>query len=191
MSIYIDVLDHHETIHDRAKATATIFRFEGYGGAVTRVRLDSHYCHEPRDARNQEQIYETRRSATEEFNDKILDCSSSDHAVHLRHYGRTHDRFQNCLHVTVPLLCHHIPGIVRNRQTIHLKSVGEMYYIAKIFEYSHEPFFQISWIAWRKMMYVFWLAVIGYSIIMLILVYTYQFKNFPTYWDYLGINKNL
>lgn len=41
------------------------------------------------------------------------------------------------------------------------------------------------------MMFAFWLAVIGYSMTMLILVYTYQFKNFPTYWDYIGVNKNL
>ncbi|XP_020278165.1 piezo-type mechanosensitive ion channel component isoform X3 [Pseudomyrmex gracilis] len=51
--------------------------------------------------------------------------------------------------------------------------------------------FQISWIAWRRMMYGFWLTVIGYSIIMLILVYTYQFENFPKYWDYIGIDQDL
>ncbi|XP_018346601.1 PREDICTED: piezo-type mechanosensitive ion channel component isoform X2 [Trachymyrmex septentrionalis] len=51
--------------------------------------------------------------------------------------------------------------------------------------------FQISWTAWRKMMYVFWVTVIGYSIIMLILVYTYQFQNFPKYWEYLGIDHDL
>ncbi|XP_026827290.1 piezo-type mechanosensitive ion channel component isoform X4 [Ooceraea biroi] len=51
--------------------------------------------------------------------------------------------------------------------------------------------FQISWIAWRRIMYGFWLTVIGYSIIMLILVYTYQFKNFPSYWEYLGIDQDL
>ncbi|XP_043467300.1 piezo-type mechanosensitive ion channel component isoform X5 [Leptopilina heterotoma] len=51
--------------------------------------------------------------------------------------------------------------------------------------------FQISWKAWRRMMYPFWLTVIGYSIIMLILVYTYQFQNFPTYWEYIYINKEL
>ncbi|CAL1685705.1 unnamed protein product [Lasius platythorax] len=51
--------------------------------------------------------------------------------------------------------------------------------------------FQISWIAWRRMMYGFWVTVIGYSIIMLILVYTYQFQNFPKYWEYLGIDQDL
>ncbi|XP_018306935.1 piezo-type mechanosensitive ion channel component isoform X10 [Mycetomoellerius zeteki] len=51
--------------------------------------------------------------------------------------------------------------------------------------------FQISWTAWRKMMYVFWVTVIGYSIVMLILVYTYQFQNFPKYWEYLGIDQDL
>ncbi|XP_051158273.1 piezo-type mechanosensitive ion channel component-like isoform X4 [Leptopilina boulardi] len=51
--------------------------------------------------------------------------------------------------------------------------------------------FQISWKAWRRMMYSFWIAVIGYSIIMLILVYTYQFENFPSYWEYIYVNKEL
>ncbi|XP_018376709.1 PREDICTED: piezo-type mechanosensitive ion channel component isoform X2 [Trachymyrmex cornetzi] len=51
--------------------------------------------------------------------------------------------------------------------------------------------FQISWTAWRKMMYVFWVTVIGYSVVMLILVYTYQFQNFPKYWEYLGIDQDL
>nr|XP_031827665.1 piezo-type mechanosensitive ion channel component isoform X1 [Nomia melanderi] len=51
--------------------------------------------------------------------------------------------------------------------------------------------FQISWTAWRRMMYPFWLTVIGYSVIMLILVYTYQFDNFPEYWNYLHIDEDL
>ncbi|XP_025986648.2 piezo-type mechanosensitive ion channel component isoform X3 [Solenopsis invicta] len=51
--------------------------------------------------------------------------------------------------------------------------------------------FQISWTAWRKMMYIFWVTVIGYSIIMLILVYTYQFQNFPKYWEAIGVEQNL
>ncbi|KAG7188826.1 hypothetical protein KM043_008433 [Ampulex compressa] len=51
--------------------------------------------------------------------------------------------------------------------------------------------FQISWTAWRKMMYGFWVTVIGYSVIMLILVYTYQFENFKDYWNYLHIDDDL
>ncbi|XP_043514793.1 piezo-type mechanosensitive ion channel component isoform X5 [Frieseomelitta varia] len=51
--------------------------------------------------------------------------------------------------------------------------------------------FQISWTVWRKMMYSFWITVIGYSVIMLILVYTYQFHNFPKYWNYLHIDEDL
>ncbi|XP_011880859.1 PREDICTED: piezo-type mechanosensitive ion channel component 1 isoform X3 [Vollenhovia emeryi] len=51
--------------------------------------------------------------------------------------------------------------------------------------------FQISWTAWRRMMYIFWITVIGYSIIMLILVYTYQFQNFPKYWEYIGVDQDL
>ncbi|XP_063977086.1 piezo-type mechanosensitive ion channel component isoform X4 [Diachasmimorpha longicaudata] len=51
--------------------------------------------------------------------------------------------------------------------------------------------FQISWTGWRKMMYAFWITVIVYSVAMLILVYTYQFHNFPTYWERLYIDKDL
>ncbi|XP_044597083.1 piezo-type mechanosensitive ion channel component isoform X3 [Cotesia glomerata] len=51
--------------------------------------------------------------------------------------------------------------------------------------------FQISWVAWRKMMYGFWITVIAYSVIMLILVYTYQFRDFTSYWEHLGINERL
>ncbi|XP_011312853.1 piezo-type mechanosensitive ion channel component 1 isoform X3 [Fopius arisanus] len=51
--------------------------------------------------------------------------------------------------------------------------------------------FQISWSGWRKMMYGFWITVIVYSVVMLILVYTYQFHNFPTYWERLYIDKKL
>ncbi|XP_025831153.1 piezo-type mechanosensitive ion channel component [Agrilus planipennis] len=48
--------------------------------------------------------------------------------------------------------------------------------------------FQMSFKVWRKMMFGFWLIVIIYSMIILILVYTYQFDNFPEYWrDYLHV----
>ncbi|XP_023248310.1 piezo-type mechanosensitive ion channel component isoform X2 [Copidosoma floridanum] len=52
--------------------------------------------------------------------------------------------------------------------------------------------FQISWVAWKKMLYGFLVTVIGYSVIMLILVYTYQFPQFPEYWhQYLKISVDL
>ncbi|KAJ8687309.1 hypothetical protein QAD02_023103 [Eretmocerus hayati] len=47
--------------------------------------------------------------------------------------------------------------------------------------------FQMSWTIWRKMMYGFWIAVIGYSVVMLILVYTYQFPHFKDYYEDLHI----
>lgn len=41
-------------------------------------------------------------------------------------------------------------------------------------------------------MYGFWLTVIVYSMCILVLVYTYQFDNFPKYWeDYLKIPNEL
>ncbi|XP_046586932.1 piezo-type mechanosensitive ion channel component isoform X2 [Neodiprion lecontei] len=51
--------------------------------------------------------------------------------------------------------------------------------------------FQISWFAWRRMMYGFWITVIAYSVIMLILVYTYQFHKFDDYWTYIKVDKDL
>ncbi|OTF73797.1 hypothetical protein BLA29_007431, partial [Euroglyphus maynei] len=45
---------------------------------------------------------------------------------------------------------------------------------------------------WRKLIYPFWLIVILYSMIILIAIYTYQFNNFPEYWQqYLHIDKEL
>ncbi|XP_039278744.1 piezo-type mechanosensitive ion channel component [Nilaparvata lugens] len=52
--------------------------------------------------------------------------------------------------------------------------------------------FQLSWMLWRKIMYGFWLTVIIYSMLILVLTYTYQFDYFPEYWDnYLHVNKKL
>ncbi|XP_061378208.1 piezo-type mechanosensitive ion channel component isoform X4 [Danaus plexippus] len=52
--------------------------------------------------------------------------------------------------------------------------------------------FQISWYWWRRLMYVFWITVIIYSMINLILIYIYQFDNFSkTIETYLLINERL
>lgn len=52
--------------------------------------------------------------------------------------------------------------------------------------------FQISWYWWRRLMYAFWITVIIYSMINLILIYIYQFDNFPlTIEKYLLINVRL
>lgn len=42
---------------------------------------------------------------------------------------------------------------------------------------------QISFRLWRRMMFAFWLTVIIFSMIILILIYTYQFDHFPEYWE--------
>lgn len=47
--------------------------------------------------------------------------------------------------------------------------------------------FQFSFRIWRKMMFTFWLVVIIYSMIILVMVYTYQFDNFDQYWKNLGV----
>lgn len=48
--------------------------------------------------------------------------------------------------------------------------------------------FQLSFNVWRRVMFGFWLTVIGYSMLTLVLVYTYQFDHFPDYWkNYLHI----
>ncbi|CAG4998121.1 unnamed protein product, partial [Parnassius apollo] len=52
--------------------------------------------------------------------------------------------------------------------------------------------FQISWYWWRRLMYMFWITVIIYSMINLILIYIYQFDNFSkTIETYLMINERL
>uniref|UniRef100_A0A336MKE4 CSON001936 protein n=1 Tax=Culicoides sonorensis TaxID=179676 RepID=A0A336MKE4_CULSO len=43
--------------------------------------------------------------------------------------------------------------------------------------------FQLSLETWRKILYGFWLAVIIYSMAILILVYTYQFDRFDEHWE--------
>lgn len=41
-------------------------------------------------------------------------------------------------------------------------------------------------------MYAFWIVVIGFSMLTLIMIYTYQFDGFDNYWQtYIGINKQL
>ncbi|XP_050309997.1 piezo-type mechanosensitive ion channel component isoform X2 [Anthonomus grandis grandis] len=50
--------------------------------------------------------------------------------------------------------------------------------------------FQLSFTIWRKMMFGFWLVVIIFSMLVLVLTYTYQFDNFPEYWtEYLHVEK--
>nr|XP_016938894.1 piezo-type mechanosensitive ion channel component isoform X16 [Drosophila suzukii] len=52
--------------------------------------------------------------------------------------------------------------------------------------------FQSSSKAWVKIMYGFWLFLIFYAMTILILIYTYQFDKFETYWrDYLNVSSTL
>ncbi|XP_070072167.1 piezo-type mechanosensitive ion channel component isoform X4 [Drosophila takahashii] len=52
--------------------------------------------------------------------------------------------------------------------------------------------FQSSSKAWVKIMYGFWLFLIFYAMSILILIYTYQFDKFDTYWrDYLNVSETL
>ena len=41
---------------------------------------------------------------------------------------------------------------------------------------------QISFSVWRRAMAGFWWVTVVYSILVLVTIYTYQFKAFPTYW---------
>ncbi|XP_035679168.1 piezo-type mechanosensitive ion channel component 2-like isoform X10 [Branchiostoma floridae] len=42
--------------------------------------------------------------------------------------------------------------------------------------------YQLSYTTWRRIMRTFWWVVIGYSMFVLILLYTYQFKSVPQFW---------
>ncbi|XP_073942032.1 piezo type mechanosensitive ion channel component isoform X3 [Choristoneura fumiferana] len=76
-------------------------------------------------------------------------------------------------------------GITGNRMTI-FRIVYMFLFLGFIL------MFQISWYWWRRLMYVFWITVIIYSMINLILIYIYQFDNFSkTIEKYLRINEQL
>lgn len=52
--------------------------------------------------------------------------------------------------------------------------------------------FQSSSKAWVKLMYGFWIFLIFYAMFILILIYTYQFDKFDTYWSqYLNVSLTL
>lgn len=51
---------------------------------------------------------------------------------------------------------------------------------------------QLSWRVWKKMMWIFWIVVIGFAMLSLIMIYTYQFDKFDELWrDYVGIDETL
>ncbi|XP_065226860.1 piezo-type mechanosensitive ion channel component isoform X3 [Planococcus citri] len=49
--------------------------------------------------------------------------------------------------------------------------------------------FQLSWVIWRKMMYGFWLTVIIISMIILVMIYTFQFEGIPELWKNIGVGE--
>ncbi|KAG8198468.1 hypothetical protein JTE90_022198 [Oedothorax gibbosus] len=52
--------------------------------------------------------------------------------------------------------------------------------------------FQFSYQFWRRIMYGFWLTVIVFSMLVLIIIYTYQFQDFDLYWEkYLHVSKSM
>nr|CAB3264855.1 piezo-type mechanosensitive ion channel component 2-like [Phallusia mammillata] len=42
--------------------------------------------------------------------------------------------------------------------------------------------YTVSWLVWRKTLTLYWTVLVAYTMIVLIVVYTYQFKSFPGYW---------
>lgn len=52
--------------------------------------------------------------------------------------------------------------------------------------------FQMSWRVWTKLMYAYWVIVIGFAMCTLVMIYTYQFDGFNEYWTkYTGIPETL
>ncbi|CAL1533267.1 unnamed protein product [Lymnaea stagnalis] len=52
--------------------------------------------------------------------------------------------------------------------------------------------FQLNFTIWRRLNYIFWWIVIIYSIFILIIIYTYQFEQFHTYWtNFTGFDDTL
>lgn len=57
---------------------------------------------------------------------------------------------------------------------------------------NHSFEFQLSWRVWKKMMYTFWIIVIGFSMLSLTMIYTYQFDGFDELWEkYIHIDTDL
>ena len=42
--------------------------------------------------------------------------------------------------------------------------------------------FQLSWTFWHRILRVFWLLLVVYSILVVVLIYTFQLKGFSDYW---------
>ena len=42
--------------------------------------------------------------------------------------------------------------------------------------------FQLSWTFWHRILRVFWLLLVVYSILVVVLIYTFQLKGFSEYW---------
>ena len=43
--------------------------------------------------------------------------------------------------------------------------------------------FQLSWNLWHRILRVFWLLLVVYSILVVVLIYTFQLKGFSNYWN--------
>ena len=45
--------------------------------------------------------------------------------------------------------------------------------------------FQLSWNIWHRILRVFWLILVVYSILVVVLTYTYQLDRFNDYWQHI------
>ncbi|XP_050670448.1 piezo-type mechanosensitive ion channel component, partial [Leptidea sinapis] len=125
-----------------------------------------------------------------------LTVSAAHSALEGQREGEKHSRLLRAFGEWLRALCAHywiyvvvimlfVIGITGDRMTI-FRIIYMFLFLGFIL------MFQISWYWWRRLMYMFWITVIIYSMINLILIYIYQFDNFSKIIEkYLMINEQL
>lgn len=106
-----------------------------------------------------------------------LDCSVG--VVFMRNLWPKNDRHPNCIYDTSVGIPSHVPG----------KTILNFCFVkCSLITFPQQWSFQL----WRKILYTFWVVVIGFAMLTLIMIYTYQFDRFKDYWsEYLKIAPDL
>lgn len=114
-----------------------------------------------------------------------LDCCFG--AVSMRHLWSKNDRLPYCLYDAGVSVSDHVSGETASDLLLHFDC-----WMFCLFVFCDRFLLQWSFKLWRKIMYTFWVVVIGFAMLTLIMIYTYQFEGFSGYWQkYLKIDEDL